>query len=92
MILLHDVLKAVESTKGSITLMELSRRLNIAPEVLDGMLQHWERKGRLVIDEGAAEACSMSCATECGCGAGSGIVGCPFNVRLPRSYTLAKKA
>lgn len=85
--MLRDVLQAVESTQGSITLIELSRRLNIDPGVLDGMLQHWERKGKLTINAGSAMACDMNCAASCGCSAGSSGSCCPFIVRLPRSYS-----
>ncbi|MCZ2114450.1 MAG: FeoC-like transcriptional regulator [Anaerolineae bacterium] len=90
--MLRDVLRAVESTQGSITLVELSRRLNIDPGVLEGMLQHWERKGRLVLNSGTATACNLNCATECACSAVAAGACCPFVVRLPRSYSAANRS
>jgi len=88
--MLRDVLQAVETTQGPITLAELSRRLNIDPGALDGMLQHWERKGKLVLNSGSAVACNMDCATiQCACSMGAGGACCPFVARLPRSYSPA---
>ena len=48
--MLREVLRAVESAGGPITLNELSRQLSIDPGVLDGMLAHWSRRGKLMID------------------------------------------
>ena len=45
--MLIKILREIEKSKGSVSLQELSRRLNIDPGVLDGMLEHWVRKGRL---------------------------------------------
>lgn len=85
---LRDVLQAVESAQGPITLVELSRRLGLDPGVLEGMLQHWERKGRLVISSSSAMTCDMDCASiQCACGTGAGSSCCPFIARLPRSYS-----
>lgn len=86
--MLRDVLQAVESAQGPVTLVELSRRLAIDPGVLDGMLQHWERKGKLTLSAGSAVACGADCATiECTCGTGVANSCCPFIARLPRSYS-----
>ncbi len=86
--MLRDVLQAVQSAQGPVTLVELSRRLSLDPGVLDGMLQHWERKGKLMINAGSAVACDLDCATiECTCGTGTGSSCCPFIARLPRSYS-----
>ena len=56
--MLREVLQAVESAEGPITLSELSRQLNLDPRVLDGMLEHWSHRGKLVVDNGAATVCA----------------------------------
>ncbi|HMT21910.1 MAG TPA: FeoC-like transcriptional regulator [Promineifilum sp.] len=56
--MLLKVLQAVESADGPVTLTELSRRLNIAPSALEGMLGYWAGKGRLVVDGRSAAACA----------------------------------
>ncbi len=88
--MLLKVLQAVESADGPVTLTELSRRLNIAPSALEGMLGYWAGKGRLVVDGRSAAACAGGCsAASCACGSCSGVAGCPFMARLPRSYALS---
>lgn len=91
--MLREVLQAVEAAEGSITLNELSHRLNIDPGVLVAMLEHWSRKGKLVISQDS----TMPCATPdkpatCSCGTGASGAGCPFLARLPRSYTIGQPA
>lgn len=91
--MLREVLKTVEEAGRPITLTELSSLLNIDPGVLDGMLEHWARKGRLVVDGRSAATCSGSCvAASCRCGACSGVSGCPFMARLPLSFAVARPA
>lgn len=89
--MLRELLRLIETTGGPITVAELSRRLGIDPGALEGMLEFWARKGRLVVDGGAA--CSGSCmAGSSHCGGCSGAAGCPFMARLPRSYSVAQPA
>ena len=76
--LLREVLTAFETSRQPRTLNQLARELDMAPGMLEGMLEYWVRKGRLRESSGAS-----MCAT-CG-GAG----GCPFVPQLPRSYELA---
>ncbi len=86
--MLLRVLQAVRAAEGPITLNELSRSLGIAPGPLAGMLAHWARQGRLVVDgQGEAHACSGSGAMRGGCGGCAGVEECPFVARLPRSYS-----
>ncbi|CUS05172.2 conserved protein of unknown function [Candidatus Promineifilum breve] len=80
--MLRQVLQTVEAAEGPITLSELSRRLNIAPGALAGMLEHWAQRGRLTVDGGSA----CACADGGGCGSCSGAAVCPFMARLPRSF------
>lgn len=88
-LMLLRVLQAVESADGPVTLADLSRRLDIVPSALEGMLAYWAGKGRLVVDGRSTAACAKSCSVaSCSCGSCSGIDGCPFMARLPRSYAL----
>ncbi len=80
--MLRQVLQTVEAAEGPITLSELSRRLDIAPGALAGMLEHWAQRGRLTVESGAASPC----ADGGGCGSCSGAMACPFVARLPRSF------
>lgn len=89
--MLREVLLAVEESDGPITLNELSRRLEIDAGVLNAMLEHWSRKGKLVIDQNAGAACAGMPAT-CSCGSGANGAGCPFMARLPRSYSVGRAA
>lgn len=79
--MLRQVLQTVEAAGGPITLSELSRRLDIDPGALTGMLEHWAQRGRLTVDGGLAAACATG-----GCGSCSGAAACPFVARLPRSF------
>jgi hypothetical protein len=88
--MLREVLQAVEEAKGPVTLVELGRRLSVDPGVLEGMLDHWARRGRLVVDGNLAVACPGSCAAACSCGSNSSKSSCPFVTRLPRSYSVAQ--
>ena len=88
--MLREVLQAVESAEGPITLSELSRQLNLDPRVLDGMLEHWSHRGKLVVDSGAATACAGGPMEpgRCTCGSSASGDGCPFMARLPKSYAV----
>jgi hypothetical protein len=91
--MLREVLRLIETAGGPLTVTELSRRLGIDPGALEGMLEFWAHKGRLVVDGGTAAACSGSCmAGASGCGGCSGAAGCPFMARLPRSYSVVQPA
>lgn len=88
--MLHRVLEAVEASSGGTDLRTLSRELGIERSALEGMIEFWVRKGRLVDfrdDVGGQDAEGDTCA-ECGpsCyGAGT----CPFVVAAPRSVSVA---
>ena len=87
--MLRELLRLVETAGGPISLTALSQQLGVDAAVLDGMLQHWVRKGRLVMDGGAAMACSHGggCMPG-GCGSCAGLTSCPFVARLPVTYRL----
>ena len=82
--MLWQVLREVEAAQGPLDLNELSRRLDVTRGALDGMIQFWVRKGRLVDDLVVDDAvCAVG---ECsGCG---GPQGCPFTMKMPQTYSL----
>lgn len=91
--MLREVLRIVETADGPISLADVSKQLGIDPGVLDGMLDYWVRKGRLVVDNRSAASCHTACLDAgCGCGSCSGVDGCPFIARLPKTYSIAAKS
>lgn len=87
--MLRELLQLVESADGPLSLADLSRQLNVDASTLDGMLQHWVRKGRLVVDGRSGAACGEGCVSAgCGCGSCSGLSACPFIARLPVTYRI----
>lgn len=90
--MLRDVLRAVEAADGSITLNELSHRLDIDPGVLAAMLEHWSRKGKIVISGDSTMPCAVpDKPVTCSCGTGSTSPDCPFKARLPRSFEISQR-
>lgn len=74
---LRQVLTIFETADKPLSLPQIAHQLNISLEQLEGMIQHWVRKGKLR-ESGAV--------TECGsCGRNGD---CPFVMELPRSFEL----
>jgi hypothetical protein len=74
---LRQVLTIFETAAAPLSLPKIARELDVSPEQLEGMIQHWVRKGKIR---------QSSALTECGsCGHGSA---CPFVLTLPRTYEL----
>ena len=87
--MLRELLRLVETAEGPISLSDLARQLGVDAAVLDGMLQHWVKKGRLVVDgRSSAVTCEGGCASMGGCGSCAGVASCPFIARLPVTYRL----
>ena len=75
--ILRQVLTIFETAASPVPLPKIARELGISQAQLDGMIQHWVRKGKIR---------QSSALTECGsCGHGSA---CPFVLALPRTYEL----
>lgn len=85
--MLWQVLHEVEAASAPLDLNELSRRLNVERSALDGMIQFWVRKGRLVDDSAGAGRTTVACANH-GCGGCAGGQGCPFTMTMPRTISL----
>jgi hypothetical protein len=80
--MLHQVLRALQTAEGPISLDELSRRLGIERGVLDGMIAFWVRKGRLKESGGACGAARP------GCSCSSHPSGCAFDRAAPRTISV----
>jgi hypothetical protein len=75
---LRQVLTVFQTATGPLSLPQIARDLEVTPERLDVMIQHWVRKGRI------RESGSV---TECGSCGHSGS--CAFVMEMPRTYELA---
>lgn len=74
---LRQVLTIFETTNRPLSLPQIAHELKVSPERLEGMIQHWVRKGKIR---------ESSSVTMCG---GCGQKGaCPFVMEMPRSYEL----
>jgi hypothetical protein len=76
---LKQVLTLFEGTSRCMSLSEMARELGIEQGMLEGMIAHWIRKGKLREAGNPASRCT-ACA---------GKAGCPFVVTLPRRYEIA---
>lgn len=78
--LLRQVLQKFETADHALSLPQIARELDVSLPRLEGMIQHWVRKGKI------RESGGMS---ECGsCGAHGS---CPFVFSLPRTYELVRE-
>lgn len=85
--MLHQVLQEIENSQGSINLNDLSRKLSIERSALEGMIEYWVRKGRIKDDEREQEQIFATCQPG-NCGGCQGPQGCPFIMKMPRTYSL----
>jgi hypothetical protein len=74
---LRQVLTIFETAQVPLSLPQIARELEVSLEQLEGMIQHWVRKGK-IRESGSAIECG-SCGHQ---------GGCPFVFELPRSYEL----
>lgn len=85
--MLLQVLREIEQADGPVTLAELSRRLDVAPSALQGMIDFWVSKGRLQ----DTSAPSASDGTTHGCGTKScsgGPETCAYIAKMPRTLSI----
>lgn len=83
------VLQELQKSKEPLSVAVLSKKLNIDPSALEGMLDHWVRKKRLIENsaQGEVPANCAACgghARSCHCSAQ-----CPFIARMPKTYSIA---
>jgi hypothetical protein len=82
------VLQEIEAAQGAVNLNDLSRTLGVERGALEGMIHYWVRKGR-IRDDSAHEEIKLSSCTTGSCGhACPGPQGCPFVMKMPKTYTL----
>lgn len=72
---LTQVLHAFDTDKP-LTTLQLARRLQVEPSMLEGMLDYWVRKGKLREVSQSEKGCTT-------CGAKTG---CPFIMSMPKQY------
>jgi hypothetical protein len=77
--MLQAVLTAFEEARGPISLNEMARDLGIAPGMLDGLIEHWVRKGKVRACSGGSACASCHSA-------------CSYSPTMPRSYELVTGA
>ncbi len=75
--MLRSVLTAFENADAPCTLNQLARELDIAPGMLDGMIDYWVRKGKL-----------RPVHTATACNACGSKTHCPFIMQMPPTYEL----
>jgi hypothetical protein len=80
--MLQRVLQEMATARGPLSLDELSRRLGVERETLDGMVETLVRMGRLRDDRQALLACGAHCS---GCATDGA---CADAVQGPRTYSL----
>jgi hypothetical protein len=78
---LRQVLTVFETADSPLSLSQIARDLDITPDRLEGMIQHWVRKGKIRHSRSLTEC--GSCGHYCGQQGG-----CPFVMPMPRSYEL----
>lgn len=86
--MLARLLDELEASTEPLSVDALSRRLDLQPSAVEGMLDELVRMGRLRRDDPGV-ACTLSRTDQEGtpCGNTCGPVsGCPLVVRLPRSF------
>ncbi len=74
-----QVLEAVEKAESTLNLNELSRALNVERTALEGIIEFWVRKGKIMrLNESVCASADCS-----GCGAA-----CPMKSKLPRGVVV----
>lgn len=85
--MLNQVLHEIKNAKYGINLNELSRKLDIDRSTLDGMIQFWVQKGRLVDDDVRDNSCTTDLTGNCGTSC-AGPSNCSHIMEMPKSYSL----
>jgi len=84
--MLKQVLHEIEQARSSISISELSHRLGVEADALEGMIQFWVRKGRLKVDNDVNGGANCSCGT--GANNCAPVSDCIFIAKMPKSYTI----
>ena len=83
--MLSQVLREIKTTKGPITVQQLSRKMGVEPDAMEGMIQFLVRKNLLQDDETVKNCNSDSGAcTSSSCDTSS----CVFIAKMPKTYSI----
>ena len=85
--MLKQILVEIEKAGSAVNLVELSRKLGVAPSALEGMMAYLVQKGKLHEEDPAAPEAGIICKSG-GCGSCPGVESCPFVMKMPRSFSL----
>ncbi|MBN1563171.1 MAG: hypothetical protein JXA10_04985 [Anaerolineae bacterium] len=87
---LRAVLTMFETTREPISLAHMARDLDIPVGMLEGMIQHWIRKGK-IREAGSAASCGTTLCSSAGCGSCSSAKSCGgYAPNMPKSYELVR--
>lgn len=86
--MLNEILQAVASANGPLSLGSLSKQLGAEPSALEGMILYWVRKGRLRIEGVNAQTATACDSGHCGLSC-PGPTNCPFSIQLPDMMSLS---
>jgi len=86
-IMLKQVLHEIETANGPIHLGELSRKMGVERSALNGMIQFWVQKGRLLDDAPTGHSDSTLCGGSCR-GSCSGPDSCSFVMKMPQTFSI----
>lgn len=81
--MLSRILEEIRAAQGPLSIRELSRKLDVQPSALEGMLLQLLRMGKLEVENSIPEG--ESCSTCAGC---AGVNDCPFIFRSPQRFRL----
>lgn len=82
--MLQRVLTEIENASEPLSLADLARKLEIDQATLEGMIDFWVRKGRIITNTAPRAACTIS-----GCGGqASDTCNCTFAGTAPRTFVL----
>ncbi|MBC8507302.1 MAG: hypothetical protein ISR58_04395 [Anaerolineales bacterium] len=81
--MLYQVLHEIEKADGSITLNDLSIKLGVDRNALEGMLQFWVQKGRIQDDSTTCDDVVCSCGPSF-----ISSVDCTFIAKMPKTYSV----
>lgn len=86
--MLIQVLRDIKTSKCTLNLDSLSRKLGVDRSALQGMIDYWVHKGRLRDDQEMAmtpDICTtVGCAGSC-----TGPRNCSFKVKMPKTYSIS---
>ena len=86
--MLHAILHELQTASGPVTLRQLSQKLGVQESALEGMIQFWVQKGRLVRSEtpGQGAEVQVCSGAVCRVRACPGPGACPFVPKSPAAY------